>query len=69
MERVERQTREKYTESRSKLAECEANIQNLHATVKQLEIQLNHSQRVSFVLDSVAKNLFPSPLQHLDFIQ
>lgn len=46
MERGERQTREKYVESRSKLAECEANIQNLHATVKQLEIQLSHSQKV-----------------------
>lgn len=47
MERAERQSREKYTESRLKMAENEANIQNLHATVKQLEIQLSHSQRVS----------------------
>lgn len=50
MERAERQTREKYTETRSKLAEYEGDIQNLHATIKQLEIQLNHSQKVFFLL-------------------
>lgn len=47
MERNERQARDKYTEARTKLAECDANAQNLQATVKQLEIQLTHSQRVS----------------------
>lgn len=47
MERVERQTRDKYTETRSKLAEYEGDIQNLNATMKQFEIQLNHSQKVS----------------------
>lgn len=48
MERAERQTREKFTETRSKLAEYEGDIQNLHATIKQLEIQLNHSHKVFF---------------------
>lgn len=46
MERVERQARDKYTETRSKMVEYEGDIQNLNATVKQLEIQLNHSQKV-----------------------
>lgn len=46
MERVERQTRDKFTETRSKLAEYEGEMQNLNATTKQLEIQLNHSQKV-----------------------
>lgn len=53
MERNERQTRDKYTEARTKLAECEANAQNLQATVKQFEIQLTHAQRVS---DSFGKH-------------
>lgn len=47
MERNERHAREKYTETRTKLAECEANAQNFQSTAKQLEIQLTHSQRVS----------------------
>lgn len=50
MERIERQSHDKYTETRSKIAEYEANIQNLHASVKQLEIQLSHSQRVSSII-------------------
>ena len=47
LERAERISRDKYTETRSKLAECEATIQNLQSTIKQFEMQLNHSQRVS----------------------
>lgn len=58
MEVVERQTREKYTKTRSKLAEYEANIQNLHATVKQLEIQLNHSQKVTIPKSNSLKTYF-----------
>lgn len=46
VERVEKTTRERYNENRIKLGECEANIQNLQATVNQLEIQLNHSNKV-----------------------
>lgn len=48
MERTERQTRDKYMETRSKLAQIEAEAKNLHATVNQLEIQLTHSQKVCF---------------------
>lgn len=58
MERVERQSREKYNESRSKLAESEANVQNLHASVKQLEIQLNHAQRVSPIIPKYSLFLY-----------
>lgn len=46
VEKVEKTTRERYNENRVKLGECEANIQNLQATVNQLEIQLNHSNKV-----------------------
>lgn len=48
MERSERQTREKYVETRSKLAQVEGEVKNLHATINQLEIQLTHTQKVSF---------------------
>lgn len=47
IERTERQTRDKYMEARSKLAQSEADVKNLHATVNQLEIQLAHLQKVS----------------------
>lgn len=47
LEQTERLTREKYNETRSKLAECEANKQNMQSTVKQLELQLTHAQKVS----------------------
>lgn len=47
MERNERQMREKYTETRSKLVQVEGEVKNLHATINQLEVQLNHSQKVS----------------------
>lgn len=46
MERTERQTREKYIETRSKLTQVEGETKNLHTTVTQLEIQLTHSQKV-----------------------
>lgn len=48
MERSERQTREKYVETRSKLAQVEGEVKNLHATINQLEIQLSHTQKVNF---------------------
>lgn len=47
LERNERQMREKYNETRTKLAECDATVQNFQATVKQYEMQLHHAQRVS----------------------
>lgn len=47
IERTERQTRDKYMEARSKLAQSEADVKNLHATINQLEIQLAHTQKVS----------------------
>lgn len=46
MERTERQTREKYMETRTKLAQLEGDAKNLHVTINQLEIQLTHSQKV-----------------------
>lgn len=65
MERIERQSHDKYTESRSKIAEYEANIQNLHASVKQLEIQLSHSQRVSSKYFKIEHNFLSlNPLTH-----
>lgn len=49
MERTERQTREKYMESRTKLAQLEGDVKNLHVTINQMEIQLTHSQKVKFI--------------------
>lgn len=46
LEQNERVSREKYNETRTKLAECEANKQNMQSTVKQLELQLSHTQKV-----------------------
>lgn len=46
LEQTERSTREKYNEARAKLAETEANKQNMQSTVKQLELQLSHTQKV-----------------------
>lgn len=45
-ERTERQTREKFMDTRSKLAQVEGDVKNLQATVNQLEMQLAHSQKV-----------------------
>lgn len=47
IERNEQSAREKYIEVRSKLTESEANRQNIESTAKQLEIQLQHTQKVS----------------------
>lgn len=46
LERSDEKSRELYTDVRTKLAESEANQQNLQSTLKQIEIQLNHSQKV-----------------------
>lgn len=46
IERNEHSTREKYVEVRAKLTESEANRQNIESTAKQLEIQLQHTQKV-----------------------
>lgn len=51
LEQTERITREKYNETRTKLAECEANKQNMQSTVKQLELQLSHAQKVIFLIN------------------
>lgn len=50
MEKQESETKEKYIESKGRLAECEANITNLQATVKQLDTQLTHFKKVNFHL-------------------
>lgn len=39
-------SRDKYAEMRTTIAEGEASIQNFQATVKQLELQLEHSKKV-----------------------
>lgn len=44
LERTERCSREKYNDVRARLAEAEANRQNLDATAKQLEMQLQHTK-------------------------
>lgn len=47
IERSEQNTREKYIEVRSKLTESETSRQNIESTAKQLEIQLQHTQKVN----------------------
>lgn len=46
LESSENSLKEKYIETRTKLGESEASIQNMQATLKQLEIQLNHSKKM-----------------------
>lgn len=46
LESSENSLKEKYIETRTKLGESEASIQNMQATLKQLEMQLNHSKKM-----------------------
>lgn len=46
LEVAESRSREKYLETRHRFAESEGTIQNLHATIKQLEVELNHSKKL-----------------------
>ena len=46
LESSEKGLKQKYIDTRTRLAEIEANAQNLQATVKQMEAQLNHSNKV-----------------------
>lgn len=47
LENSEKSLKDKYMDTRTKLAESEANNQNLKAIVTQMELQLNHSTKVS----------------------
>lgn len=47
METTESMERQKYLDTRNRLAETEATVSNLRATIKQLELQLDHSQKVN----------------------
>lgn len=47
MEHMQATNRDKCADMRTKLAESDGTIQNLQATVKQLELQLEHSKKVS----------------------
>lgn len=47
LENSEKNIKEKYIDTRTRLAEVEANNQNLQATVKQLDLQLTHLNKVS----------------------
>lgn len=49
VERQEAEAKEKHIESKTRLADCEANTANLKATVKQLETQLNHFKKVATI--------------------
>lgn len=46
LEVAESKAREKYLETRHRLAECDGNMQNMQATIKQLEIELAHSKKL-----------------------
>ena len=49
-EMTEKLIREKYNESRNRLAEAEAAVQNYQAEIKQFKIELEHSKKVSFCM-------------------
>lgn len=46
LENSEKGLKDKYIETRTRLAESEANNQNLKAVVTQMELQLSHSTKV-----------------------
>jgi 5-azacytidine-induced protein 1 len=46
LESSEKTLKDKYMDTRTKLAESDANNQNLKAIVTQMELQLNHSTKV-----------------------
>lgn len=46
MEVAESRSREKYLETRHRLAECDGTMQNMQTTIKQLEIELGHSKKL-----------------------
>lgn len=46
LERVEKSVREKYAETRNKLAESDAQARNFQAEIKQLQLELEHSKKV-----------------------
>jgi len=45
-ESVEKSLREKYAETRGKLAEADAQVRNSQAEVKQLQLELSHSKKM-----------------------
>lgn len=47
VENAERSLREKYTDTRSSLAEADAKVRNSEAEIKQLKMELEHSKKVS----------------------
>lgn len=46
LEVAESRSREKYLETRHRLAECDGTMQNMQTTIKQLEIELGHSKKL-----------------------
>jgi phage terminase Nu1 subunit (DNA packaging protein) len=48
LENSEKGLKDKYIEARTRLAESEANNQNLKAMATQMELQLSHSTKVGF---------------------
>lgn len=48
LEQVEKSVREKYAETRNKLAESDAQLRNFQAEIKQLQMELDHSKKVSW---------------------
>ncbi|XP_073845616.1 centrosomal protein dilatory isoform X2 [Musca autumnalis] len=61
LENLEKSVRDKYNDTRSKLAESDAQVRNFQAEVKQLQIELDHSKKMSSELlmerDQLRENL------------
>lgn len=49
LENSEKSLKDKYMDTRTRLAESDANNQNLKAIVTQMELQLTHSTKVAFL--------------------
>lgn len=47
VENTERSLREKFTDTRSSLAEADAKVRNSEAEIKQLKMELEHSKKVN----------------------
>lgn len=47
---LEKSVREKYIETRNKLAESDAQLKNLQADIKRMKMELEHSKKVRWAI-------------------
>lgn len=67
LEAMEKALKDKFNETRGKLAESDAQVKNYGAEIKQLAIELEHSKKVGFlfnVLDCYVRKLLPKKINY-----